>query len=732
MKFKHLTAAFIPMLMLAACSADDHIGVESPDNSNTPQTDGYIAVNLQLPSVSTTRAEEGDESGEGDSGSGTGTSTPANGNDNFKDGVASEYAVNNGILVLFKTPKEEPDESKAVFYGAYDLGFPRNPEDPFDKQDGNVTSTYKRSVKVGGLGLDKENERLLGLVFLNYENANIALTENGGLSINGKKCAVPSKVSSENTTTPGTGEDNTGEQGGNQNTTRADEAKTTTFGDICNLTAEASKYAFADVPDEGEYARSIFMTNSPLAYAQGGNTPVSKDVKITTLVDLTDGLQIKEQDALDNPAGTIYVERAVAKITCMSFLSGDGNPATEIDGKTYTYSKLSVDYTDEEGNTVSAGLYYTDVEWGLGNAEDKSYIIRRVQGNDIDGTQINIDWSLFSPEVTVDKYRMIGEKSLLQNVDKDNNQRLYRPYFCVDPHFSIDKYTGETPDTTFRKMVKWSNKSTFYCYENVFDVDHMNYGNTTRVGFWVTLAVIPEESAGKPIKDAKPIEATFYTRNTDNKKLYFDVDGKNPLQQNAITELSHNKQLEDIWKKHIDKLHESDPNSGTETFNPAKQITVTTKVDNTGLLSITEIKFVEAALNTTDNLSLLSGLATTYNNTFHYSEYKGGKAFYEVRLKHFGDASTPWNSTVGVSTIAEAYHKVGEDKKDSYYLGRFGLVRNNWYNLNISGLVTLGYPRDPATWDTTWKNTPDDNKDNYIAVRISVLAWAYRDQDEEF
>ena len=69
-------------------------------------------------------------------------------------------------------------------------------------------------------------------------------------------------------------------------------------------------------------------------------------------------------------------------------------------------------------------------------------------------------------------------------------------------------------------------------------------------------------------------------------------------------------------------------------------------------------------------------------------------------------------------------------KKD--YLGRYGIVRNNWYDLQVSKIMTLGHPQDPQKWDDSWPGKPDDNKDQYIAVELRVLSWAKRSQNVEF
>ena len=82
---------------------------------------------------------------------------------------------------------------------------------------------------------------------------------------------------------------------------------------------------------------------------------------------------------------------------------------------------------------------------------------------------------------------------------------------------------------------------------------------------------------------------------------------------------------------------------------------------------------------------------------------------------------TPWNvnNTQNTPTTGVVY-KGG----DAAFLGRYGVLRNNWYNLSITGVNKIGTP-DINVPD----NTPDDNLDSYISVKINVLSWAKRQQD---
>lgn len=93
------------------------------------------------------------------------------------------------------------------------------------------------------------------------------------------------------------------------------------------------------------------------------------------------------------------------------------------------------------------------------------------------------------------------------------------------------------------------------------------------------------------------------------------------------------------------------------------------------------------------------------------STYLNGEAYYIARIKHFNEL-TPW-------TAGTAY---GSD--NAAYLGRYGVLRNNWYSLSVTKISNLGYPEVPEVKP----NVPDDENDQYINVEVKILDWAKRTQ----
>ncbi len=110
------------------------------------------------------------------------------------------------------------------------------------------------------------------------------------------------------------------------------------------------------------------------------------------------------------------------------------------------------------------------------------------------------------------------------------------------------------------------------------------------------------------------------------------------------------------------------------------------------------------------------------------AKYDGGVAYYPIRIKHFGDTYTPWSATQNGVSAGKTYPDgtAADDTKEHRYLGRYGVVRNNWYDLSVSDIKGVGSPAIPEL-----NGNPDDEFYNYLSVRINILSWAKRTQVEE-
>jgi len=127
------------------------------------------------------------------------------------------------------------------------------------------------------------------------------------------------------------------------------------------------------------------------------------------------------------------------------------------------------------------------------------------------------------------------------------------------------------------------------------------------------------------------------------------------------------------------------------------------------------------------------------------SFYKGGISYYNVRIKHFGDVETPWTATGahiagGGDGVNEIYFGVLNtatptpaqiETAQKRFLGRYGVVRDNWYKLSIDKIGKIG-TAEPVDPSITTPDTPDDEIENFISVHVHIVPWVLRSQSVQF
>ncbi len=684
------------LAMFAACSDKDI----APDSGGSAEKEdnGYISINIQLPTAPSTRAEfDPDKTG----------------NDNFDDGEKSEYAINDAVLVLFQGASQDA----ATFIGAFNLQHNAASEDK-DEDNDQVTKHLTRVAKVSGID---ENKLLYALVMVNGDSKNIYDIDNLDTSsswMNGKTISEIQETKIDNA-------------------------------------------LFTQRTPGVNYASDIFMTNSPLSKTRGGNyDPEVIEKALPVLVQLNPKTYDTPQEALEHPASTINVERAVGKITCSKFSKTTGEITDGVKGDPLTLKYVVGD------NTYEYKLEVASVSWGLAQDMKETFVVRNT--NRTKGSSDKLwKWSYANAKATATsgKYRMLGGIPLSAKNMNDDFEDWYRPYFCRVPGYGekLNIGTAESPSYDTHKEAKQFNKTSFdvndgsmvalqskdddfassgafYPRENTFPVEFMKYANTTRIGFWVNFSFVPQNGA-----PAIGNGVNFYIKGADKTTIYLDNDKKDPLTFAAIESLKDFETHPDIKTALNNALGGKDVGSlsGFDLGNVLVFAYDIPEKQKSGLIKITGVEFSTDMNDYPDSFKSIpqydfSSVIDNLNDFGQYYEYTGGKVFYEVRIKHFGDDLTPWNiGTDNASTIDESYGNVtkGEvtkDERDNDFLGRYGIVRNNWYDLEVNTIAKLGDPRDPALWDTQWSGKPDDNKDQYIAVILHVLSWAKRSQQVEF
>ena len=270
-----------------------------------------------------------------------------------------------------------------------------------------------------------------------------------------------------------------------------------------------------------------------------------------------------------------------------------------------------------------------------------------------------------------------------------DNKTFKRVYWGVDPNYS---------DATLQNLIackdafnmmgkddiagRTGNYHPQYCLENTFDLANMMQGQTTRVVFKAVFT--PKDfTTGQ----------TFY-KIGNNTAIWDATKLAQQIHTVAVTAMGITDAAE--RENYVVKLDASTNNiSGTAGLHTITAANIEYKGTGTSLVAAN-----------IDKINEKLGLKETGIST-----YLNGEAYYIARIKHFNEL-TPWTAGEGYGTA--------NDK----YLGRYGVLRNNWYDLSVNSISGLGYPDVPEVKP----EMPDDENEQYINVEVKILDWAKRSQ----
>lgn len=464
--------------------------------------------------------------------------------------------------------------------------------------------------------------------------------------------------------------------------------------------ATFSTYVLNNIGDD---TNGYLMTNCPVNDATAGaSKPTTKNISVLAKLD---GSKIKPTaaEAEASPAGEIFVERAAVKVTVNSTMTG----LTPISGSSTV--KFNAD----------------NLKWALQNENQAYYNARQMTASWLDlcavldpATPVATDGDINASA----KYRFASGAA----IHEISGTKVVRTYWGTDVNYNADVTASSTYKfKTLPAGVSYINKSpntSAYTFENTFDVDRQSSKNTTQVAISV------------PFNGG----ADFYTASTNGDNNILQIPSytgtEKKVQEYIMEYLCANNAAFNTW--------------------------YTTKTENRITVTMTERRTPSNGYHKVDVVAkgasadaLPTGieeddLKDIINTAIKFKFYKGGVAYYRVRIKHFGaeldaDAETPWTAgNHSANTITGVYKTIkGVDvsgSSDALYLGRYGVLRNNWYILDITGIKNIGYPLpgnpntpgsdDPDGPDPWTPDTPDDEVENYIAVKIHVTPWALRKQ----
>lgn len=388
---------------------------------------------------------------------------------------------------------------------------------------------------------------------------------------------------------------------------------------------------------------------------------------------------------LANSQGGSVVPAAGTTVTTLTDLT-DKIYDTEAEAKLGTPAEVYVErgvakVTLNKGEVAKADNGTTDKVdfaisgWAIDNTNPTTYLVRSTKGF--------TDWMGYANEkCTTNPYRFVGHTQIASG--------LYRTYFAQDMNYDTDATAlKRVEEADFKDAYGDANPQ--YCFENTFNVEHQNENQTTLV------AIKAKLNSGKD----------FYIVGGDQTTLF---------DKTQLEKLIKNKFLsvEEGWVK---------DNAKNETTSIGEDdLTLTFDNDAAGVINLTSVTVKSEKLKDSP-----AALPATYLEDVKAAVgsvvcYKNGISYYTVRIKHFGDDLTPWkNGELDVKP--GSVYPDGTKTAENNWLGRYGVLRNNWYDITVQDVKGLGSATVPELTGTT-----DDELESYIAVRINVLSWAKRTQ----
>ena len=669
-------------LLLGACSSEKDEIAAGPENlyGMVEGESSWLAVGISMPGDPITRA-----------------------NEDLTDGLPTEYAVKSGTLYLFKGANEDD----AVFFQLFPItaAFSNETDDnvpggntlvtnPTSDGYGEITSTSAKMVQEiqnPNLGI---NDKLYAYVILNDDKnaTGITATANSTTGAQFKKQQLKAIGI-------------------------ADESK-----------------GFGAIGSNG-----LVMTSVPIATIAGGeSSPANANILTFTEIDKNAIYKTKaEAEAAGAQAACIYVERAAVKVEV----------------------QVADDFGIQlDGEGTPTGVAAEDVKWALGNVNHGGeggvgyYNTRQIDKawlpyNNLKANPFYVQW------------RMVGRTPFF-NADHTPNP-AYRTYFGYDPNYSG---TGTIPQNANTGLINYqltdgdnsqytlAPNDVTYTYENTFDENCQIFRNTTYVGVKVKLS-----------------DGDFYTiEGQPNTMLASNADITAVVKTRLRDEINQRiAAINALIKTDLGKTAEGGRtfSAGVTTVTYDVDVAVTTGTYNTATgelpytvtLSLKNVKTNGENASAAD-VAALNTLAAPYigvlasdkmpANSKVY-QYKGGISYYSVRIKHFGDVETPWsgpgeaynvyqaaapticiypaNATQTIDGVTTVYG----DNYASAWLGRWGVVRNNWYVVKLNKIEGIGAPV-PEDFSGEAGNTPDDNPPTsyFISAEVHILPWVKRFQEE--
>lgn len=447
--------------------------------------------------------------------------------------------------------------------------------------------------------------------------------------------------------------------------------------------SDLSDITIGSIKDDSDY---FLMTNATLADA------ASTSAGLKTLVEVPASYFFPtEAQAEANPAGHINVERLAAKTTVEL---SDG----------LTYSILGNSYAD-----FARG----DLSWALDNYNTSSYAYKHLSA---------VSYQRFVENDAIEPYYPLR----------------YRTHWAEDINYAdgaTTNFTNYTNSTLSWNSLDSSIPIPQYCAENTFDVANMKDNCTTSVlvrlklnngrDFYTTSVTGQDvifQPPGYELEEQGTSASSSFSRTRSNEVTYdgtytatIDDYLRTWLMQQSSALRSWVRDYAGNEPKHL-KIEVS---GNAETGLATATLSQTAQTSGTGF---NKFESLTDAYEETGGITLKAYLQALLNSlTIKF--YDDGYCYYRVLIRHFDDTqfTKPWASDASMTNNSTTQVYGGDTENN---LGRYGMVRNNWYNISIRSITHVGSPIIPALTEDA-----DDKVSQFLNATLSINGWTSHKQN---
>ncbi|WP_281514997.1 Mfa1 family fimbria major subunit [Phocaeicola sartorii] len=441
-----------------------------------------------------------------------------------------------------------------------------------------------------------------------------------------------------------------------------------------------------------------FLMNNAVYYEGEGNTLP------TTLAKITGTLYETEEKANANDATTsvtINVERVAAKVKVSA---ADGfNKENNADNDGYVNT-----------HTTNYSVKFVPKCWALNAVATSTYLVKQFLKND-DAT------NLFYSDMPA-----FAATSSIWN-DKENK----RSYWCTSQFHHSGTYPSVFSEASDKSLKYYSWKELLgengvgktltkdgnvdYCMEHTVDANTLSKIGEGALTSVMVIGQYQLKKDNQEVNDGKPITFYTYGKPVDGKyNIYLENDILVPMaaNQNVIYYMSksgENPEYQLIQKK--EGLTAIDYAKIFKVFYPSGDVKVPGRYRFLGLVDNLPIEgeyYYKKADQKFEKLtnenwnSVKDELTAQLRNSTEAAEmYTNGMAYFNIPIQHFGGVSSGY--------------------------GSFGVVRNHYYKINITGISGLGTAISDEEHPIV---PPRETLTYYVRTQLNVLSWRVMSQED--